>query len=33
VAIDGVRLTAEQVRGRRISKVLVERRASDEDDA
>jgi CBS domain containing-hemolysin-like protein len=33
VAIDGVRLTAEQVRGRRISKVLVERRASDEDHA
>jgi CBS domain containing-hemolysin-like protein len=33
VAIDGVRLTAEQVRGRRISKVLVERHEpGDEDD-
>ena len=30
VAVDGVQLTAEQVRGRRISKVLVERRTEDE---
>jgi CBS domain containing-hemolysin-like protein len=33
VAVDGIRLTAEQVRGRRISKVLVERHRPDEDDA
>jgi CBS domain containing-hemolysin-like protein len=31
VAVDGIELTAEQVRGRRISKVLVERTAADED--
>ena len=30
IAVDGVQLTAEQVRGRRISKVLVERCATDE---
>ena len=33
VAVDGIRLTAEQVRGRRISKVLVERHQPDQDDA
>jgi CBS domain containing-hemolysin-like protein len=32
VAVDGIRLTAEQVRGRRISKVLVERHEPDEQD-
>ncbi|HSK89737.1 MAG TPA: hemolysin family protein [Euzebyales bacterium] len=32
VAVDGIRLTAEQVRGRRISKVLVERHPGDEDE-
>jgi len=32
IAVDGVQLTAEQVRGRRISKVLVERCGVDEVD-
>lgn len=33
VAVDGIELTAEQVRGRRISKVLVERTAADQESA
>jgi CBS domain containing-hemolysin-like protein len=32
VSVDGVQLTAEQVRGRRISKVLVERTVPDEGE-
>ncbi len=32
VAVDGIQLTAEQVRGRRIWQVLVERRADEDDE-